>query len=355
MPENKPSRLMPSWWDDPDDERAVDWHIKGVLPDGTMVVIYGGTGSGKTFFTFDMVAHIALGWDWRGLKTKRAGALYVAAEGGSGIWQRRRAFKQRFAPTIGDVPFGVIAASIDLRNPRADTADLIEQIQTAACALPVKVVVIDTLSRALAGGDDTDDMPALVENVDKIRAATGCTVILIHHTGKDASRGTRGAYKLPCDADTVIKVEETDSGNRLATVEKQRDGESGQTFAFRLEKIDLGTDGDGDAITSCVVVPVENAGTTKPNVHTLTERQQLALTALADAINTKGTPAPASNDFPAGVSVISLETWRNVLRSRDIADESDAGRKRFERLKTSLQAAGYIGIAQGLVWVVPKP
>jgi RecA-family ATPase len=46
----------------------------------------------------------------------------------------------------------------------------------------------------MAGGNENapDDMGALVRNIDRLRAETGAAVLLVHHTGKDTSRGARG-------------------------------------------------------------------------------------------------------------------------------------------------------------------
>jgi RecA-family ATPase len=60
--------------------------------------------------------------------------------------------------------------------------------------VPVKMVVIDTL----AGGNENgpEDMGQMVRSMDQIRAETGSWDGFIHHSGKDAAKGSRGHTSL---------------------------------------------------------------------------------------------------------------------------------------------------------------
>jgi hypothetical protein len=44
---------------------------------------------------------------------------------------------------------------------------------------------------------------------------------------------------------------------RKAVVTKMRDGEAGQEFAYRLSVVETGRDADGEAVTTCVVLPAD--------------------------------------------------------------------------------------------------
>jgi hypothetical protein len=89
--------------------------------------------------------------------------------------------------------------------------------------------------------------------------------ILIHHAGKDASKGARGWSGLKAAADVQIEVIRRDNGTREIRIEKLKDGEDGARFGFELEVVDLGVDDDGDPVSSCVVrqtdaVPPQSRG-----------------------------------------------------------------------------------------------
>lgn len=252
-PEAAP-KLRYEWFDDVAPALADAYLVKGVLAQGAMAVIYGPSNAGKTFWAMDIVFHIAIGAPWRGRRVRQASVLYLAAEGGRATLNRIAAIKQETG--ICDVPFALRRAGMDLLRAEADLQliyDLAVEVQSQRKDMPL-VIVIDTLSRVMAGGDENSamDMTALIRNIDKIRELTGAAIILVHHTGKDAARGARGHSSLRAATDTEIEVQNED-GNRAAVVTKQRDYAGGETFAFSLKSVTLGHDQDGDAVTSCVV------------------------------------------------------------------------------------------------------
>ncbi len=103
----------------------------------------------------------------------------------------------------------------------------------------------------MPGGDEgAETMSLLVNAIARIRAETGAAVVVIHHSGKDSSRGSRGSTVLPFGADTVIEVSQ-DAATKIATahLNKQRDGATGELLNFTLKVIELGTDADGDPVT----------------------------------------------------------------------------------------------------------
>src|SRR5690606_23490334 len=126
------------------------------------------------------------------------------------------------------------------------------------------LIVIDTLSRVMAGGDENGpvDMTAFIKNVDRIRHATGAHIMIVHHTGKDVARGARGHSSLRAATDTEIEVATDETEVRLAKVTKQRDLAGGEEFAFKLDAVALGVDQDGDAVTTCIVQPIEDRSPT---------------------------------------------------------------------------------------------
>lgn len=242
------------WFDDIEPSLGNAYLVKGVLDAGTMSVIYGPSNSGKTFFALDLAYHIALGAEWRGRRVTQASVLYLAAEGGRGVLNRVYALKQEHG--VQDVPMAVKRAGLDLLHDQADLLHITELAAQVKSKLPDAplVIVIDTLSRIMAGGDENSaaDMTALIRNIDAIRQASEAHVILVHHTGKDTAKGARGHSSLRAATDTEIEVA-NDNGARAALVMKQRDNQGGETFAFSLKSVSLGFDQDGDEVTSCVV------------------------------------------------------------------------------------------------------
>lgn len=242
------------WFDDVEPALSSRYLIKGVLDAEAMSVVYGPSNSGKTFFALDLAFHVAAGLPWRGLRTASAGVLYLAAEGGRGVANRIAALREETG--AHSIPFALRRAGMDLLKDQADLQtvyDLATNVRERAGDLPL-LIVIDTLSRVMAGGDENNasDMTALIRNIDALRQATNAHVMLIHHSGKDTAKGARGHSSLRAATDTEIEVGNED-GNRAAIVTKQRDWTGGETFAFGLKTVTLGRDSDGDEVTSCVV------------------------------------------------------------------------------------------------------
>ena len=224
--------------------------VEDLLDQKAMGVVYGDSNSGKTFVMLDIAFHIASGRPWQGRAVAGGTVVYVAAEGGHGITKRIRALRQHYG--TGGVPLDLVPCPVNLRDPKADTRALIDLVAEAGKAhgQPVRMVVIDTLSRALAGGDEnaSTDMGAFVANVDRIRAALGVTLIVVHHSGKDAARGARGWSGLRAATDTEIEIVD-----RTIRVSKQRDLEPARDTKFALDVVQLGTDARGRRVTSCVL------------------------------------------------------------------------------------------------------
>ena len=96
-------------------------------------------------------------------------------------------------------------------------------------------------------------MRLVVSACDRIKTATGATVLLVHHTGKDSTRGARGHSSLRGALDTELLVEGRENPRTL-TVTKQRDLPTLEPIAFDLEPINLGCEPDStEPNTACVV------------------------------------------------------------------------------------------------------
>jgi hypothetical protein len=229
--------------------------IDEILDCETISVVYGDSNTGKSFTELEKDFCIATGRPWAGHKIIKQGAVvYVAAEGGLGIFKRfgaLDAMKRHYGLENQDIPLVVVPCPCDLRRPDADVQPLIQLLREVEADAGQKVVkvTLDTLSRIMAGGEENSsvDMGAIVQHADLIREEIKTHVSFIHHTGKDASKGARGHSLLRAATDTEIEVEL----GKLA-VTKQRDLESkDRKFGFKLHKVTVGYRKDGKPITSC--------------------------------------------------------------------------------------------------------
>lgn len=225
------------------------WIVRDVLPEAALCVIYGESASGKSFFVLDLVAAVARGEQWQGRKVKQGSVVYVAAEGAGGFRKRLTAFAQHTGKNLANLPIGVIDAAPNLLGD--DDKALAQAVAAAGGA---SVIVVDTLAQSTPGGNEnsSEDMGKAANRCKRLHEATGALVVLVHHSGKDASKGARGWSGLRAAVDAEIEITR-DGERRQARITKQKDGEDAAAFPFCLRVLEVGHDADGFPVTSCVV------------------------------------------------------------------------------------------------------
>jgi AAA domain len=272
--------------------------------------------------------------------------VYVALEGGKGFEGRIEAFRQRFLPDDHEpIPFYLVTDAINLIKEHQELIRCM-RLQTGG-ALPA-LVVIDTLNRSLVGSESDDkDMAAFIRAADAIRKAFACVVVVVHHCGVDATR-PRGHTSLGGALDTQLAVKRDMAENIVVTVEWMKDGPEGAEIANRLEIIEVGTDIDAEPITSCVIVAVEGDVRRQVGARKLSDRQRLALDALADC---PGKPLPPGFGLPSDLVGVELGEWREELYRRGVLDrDAKNPREDFRRVRNRLQARKLIGMRDEIVW-----
>lgn len=318
--------------------------VRGFIPNNAMVVVWGPWKSGKSFWTFDLMMHIACGWSYRGRNVERGTVVYMALEGGFGVRRRAEAWRRQYPDRPANPPFYLMDTPIDLI---AEYKQLLADMK--AQGVVPQVIVIDTLNRALNGDENQKDMARFIHAVDEIRKALQCTVIVVHHCGHDDTR-MRGHSALPGAIDAEIKISRDDVGNVVAKVVLMRDGEPGAEEVSRLEQVTLGYDDDGDPITSCVVVPVGAA--VQKGGPKLSGVTALVFRALKEEL------AEYERTFDAAVYGAKLPDkarcpvvcWRKRFYTSS-ADDPDTKQKQFVRSVRKLQELRIIEIFDGDVWL----
>jgi AAA domain len=333
--------------------------VKRLIPRAGLTVIWGPPKCGKSFWTFDLVMHVALGWEYRGRRAQQGGVVYLALEGGKAFEGRVEAFRQRFLLADHDpVPFYLI---VDALNLVKEHPDLIGCIRVQAKGNLPAVVVIDTLNRSLAGSESDDrDMSLYVRAADAIRHAFGCAVIIVHHCGIDATR-PRGHTSLAGAVDAQLAVKRDAADNIVVTVERMKDGPEGDSLLSRLEPLDVGIDSDGDPKSSCIVLPAEGeaaqaAAHVKKSGRKPTKRQCAIQDAITEALDTQGRVITPRAGMPAvraaKVSDIRQEFDRRyIVAEPDPAKAANAKRMAFKRALDHLPAQFGAGSALGADWI----
>jgi stage V sporulation protein SpoVS len=226
------------------------WMVKGVLPQAVLAVLYGESGAGKSFVALDMAWAVATGTPWREKAVKQGRVAYVAAEGAGGFRNRLKAIAQARGVALEDVPLTVLPDAPNMME-KQDALDVARAIVAAGGA---QLVIVDTFAQVMAGANENagEDVGRALAHCKGIHRATGALVLLVHHSGKDSSRGARGWSGLRAAADVELEVVRADAA-RSVTVTKMKDGEDGTEYGFRLETLVVGFDADGEEVSSCVV------------------------------------------------------------------------------------------------------
>lgn len=336
--------------------------IRDVVPTAGLVLFFGPSGSGKTFLAIELAFSVALDRSFFGRETAKAPVLYVGLEGKANLNKRIVAARNRhgdpgahLATMTRPVVFG--------RLPGADssTADIIRAIrqQTKAASAPVGLVIIDTLARAMAGDNENEAaaMSAVATQAQRITAATGATVLFIHHPGKNPEKGARGSYALfgAVDAEIVL---ERNAGSTLSElrVKKLRDGAEGRVGAFALRRVVLGDGEHGREITTCTVDPTEGIVPPciqTPRSHTVAGK---ALKELHQLLKSgKGRPARGHLRAPHNVILIAKADWQAACLVKRLGEGDDKSEKRaFRRAVSQLSAGGIIREFGSDVWLVDQ-
>jgi hypothetical protein len=331
--------------------------IKGVLEHQQLSLIVGETQSGKTFFALDQSLHVGAGKEWHGRKVAQGTAVYVAAEAGKSIYNRVAAFKIGH-PQPHSIPFYVVPQAVDLCHLADGDLDRLITTIRQTTGDQIALITIDTVSRALAGGDENapTDMGAFVTAMDTLRDEFGAHISAVHHLGKNHALGARGHSLLKANLDTEIEVTGT-TDVRTAQITKQRDGVTGAVITFRLRQVLVGYNLDQDPIYSCVVDSTSQnqtaASRARPNGK-LSDKQKIALDALRRALGAHGKPPPPSNYIPPDVMVVDDDLWRRfyLLGTSSEQQSENTRRKAWRDARDALVAKEYVMCINETAWLL---
>lgn len=227
---------------------APAWLVRGYLEQDSLAVLFGPSGSGKSFMALALTWAVATGGDWNGQNTTKGVGVYLAGEGHRGILRRSKALSQHHnQPAPNTLIISKSALPFDGRALKTITTEA--QAAADRAGVPVRLFVIDTLARHLVGDENSaTDMGEFIRIADSLKVTfPGSSVLIVHHTGK-ADRDTgRGSSSLKGAADCEIRCMEN-----LLTFTKTKDGPNPAPVMFKLVPVVIGITDEGEPVTSCV-------------------------------------------------------------------------------------------------------
>lgn len=312
----------------------VQWRLKGILPYSGLTAMYGPSASGKSFLGLDLAIAISEGTNWFGIRTTKSTVIYVALEGESGFKNRVAAWE---LDNSRPLPPGMsmVMQPFHITKP--------EDVEGLAAAVPTgSVVIVDTLNRAAPTSDENSskEMGEILEACKRLQALIDGLVLLVHHTGKDTTRGARGHSSFFAALDGAIEVERT-ATQRSWTVAKAKDGQDGKNIPFDLKRHVLGLDADGDEISSCTVTHVHGNIFAKPQPKG--KSQQSALKVIEQQIANLVNPTSGIAGSPANKVCVKFEDGISHLAGTLHDKPKNKRNNEARRLLKGLIDGGFLG------------
>lgn len=332
------------------------WWVKGIVPQSGIGVLFGQSGTYKSFLVFDMLAAVATGREWFGRKTTCAPTVYVPFEGQGGLPKRIKAWRLAQAGRRNPAALAMLEPPADVTtNMRFITDPINLRVQGDRDKLVATliengwaggVLCIDTLAQAGPGIDEntSQGMGEMIAIFQELQRRLGGTVLVVHHSGKTEKAGMRGWSGLRGALDFAIQCwrdDEWDPRDAQFVIDKSKDGADQQRFDFTTQVIVVGVDEDGDGITSLVVEPRD-----PPEM----DPDEAQVAADDDAfVDGWIRREVLAGRFPTGRS---LEGQRKMMKKERLLSQSQL-RDAVARLKAANRLAETAGGAGGSKWLRP--
>jgi AAA domain len=337
--------------DDLDTAEERGYLLKGLISPAEISIWVGPPKCGKSFLMLYIAYQLSLGRSVFGRRVKPTIVLYVAAEGEGGIAKRIKALRNRYGKSPN---FHFIAQPADLLHKHGDLDDM----KAAAHAIGAQLIVLDTLSRLMAGGDENapGDMGMFICNVTELRHDTSAHVAIIHHGTKSSNGATpRGHSSLTGADDALVEIMKLEDGSRSATVVHAKDDADGMRWGFDLESVELGRDEDDDPITTLIVNEKTGESSAANKPIPLSNGEKVAMRCFASAMTACQIIEAFSEGEHIPHSVIRDADWRAAFDREAMPGSTyDARRVAYKRAVTSLIAKGVVATRDDFIWQVDK-
>lgn len=213
------------------------WLIPGMLPAQGTGMLYGESGSYKSFIALDMALCLANGipGQWNAPSVKND-VLFLAGEGPVATAKKRWPAWMEWQGIEFRTDHRMILKD---RVPFYTDTDAWENLKADLAELKAKpaLIVIDTVARLLTGLDENSakDATMITNFGEQLARYFECFVLFIHHTGKDQSKGARGSSAFYANMDTVLSTKLKQGGAELR-VRKQKDADASDDIQWLTVK-----------------------------------------------------------------------------------------------------------------------
>ena len=243
-----------------------------IYAENETAVMFAEPKTGKTALALTTALHISCGMDLGVLKVAKGGpCLYYALEGSRAIRLRVTSWKKKMledgVKLPSRIPLFVIEKSANFLKEQAREAAAAQLIAADKYSRkfgePLKVIYIDTLTKAMSGGDQNsvEDTSDLFDIVGRLRdGGVSATIVFVHH--KARSGNVRGSTNIEAEPDILLDV--TKKNNVISLkVARARSIEDGGSYHFLITGVDLGKTTQGHDLPGMFVSPMEQEEVTQ--------------------------------------------------------------------------------------------
>lgn len=305
---------------------------------GSLSMVFGKPGSGKSFVAVDIAASVASGRSFHGVKTQQKDVIFIAAEAFAGIVRRFNAWSKHHEVAPSDIRVMIANSAVNYSDKNAVLKLREELIRAKQTGLKPGLIVVDTLAASYGSDENSNsEMSIFINTLKQFNLDFECATLLIHHAGHGDSNRARGASSLNAALDSEFSCNKQ-QGTVFLQSTKAKDIEKPDDLSFILEVVELGLTNDGEPVTSAVL-------TRDDTVKIKTKITASAKRHLATFIEA----AKESNGevWLGDVLLerrVKLEKWREVFYRRATQDNTEAKRKSFERARKLLVDRGLLEV-----------
>ena len=323
-----------------------NWLIKGILERGSMNLLFGESGAGKSLFAMDWAFCAATGRDWHGHKIKEElKTLIIMGEGLRGASMRFKALSQKY----GEAPKNIRLSRRSINLLDSKEADDILKI-VAELDFKPDIIIIDTLHRNMVGDENSsEDMAMYFKSIELLARRLDAAIVTVHHSGHGDKGRSRGSSSIKAAMDAEFCVTKNGDGITFSCT-KSKDFGFGTDMSFIIKEVELEGEVfyDADDDKQITSVYLEYQGVAKKE-KSLPKKLQKALDSLVLAAETIGKERPELSILGSGQIIVSLSEWKPFFNEdKELASR----RQNFSECRKELIKQEFIGVDGDYSWIL---
>lgn len=253
--------------------------IDELIEKGTLIVLNGEPESGKSLMAVRIAVSVATGIEFFGKEVEEAkNVIYFCGEGNAGIMRRFNVLGTEL--NINEAKL-LINSRTPILTDEDDVSRTIAEVEAFCRDEKPSLLIFDTLHRHFGFEDENSSvaMAKFVHACNQFQEKFDCAVLVVHHVGKDRSRGGRGSSALRGAVDTELLMEKDQDIIKFCST-KTKDSPPLKIKGFRVESRDVMKNGSlladkrGLPVTSAILIETSLSESSESSSAAFSNRQR---------------------------------------------------------------------------------